>query len=60
MAVIAVMPASGAAPAVARSTPSGAGAIESSSVTVISSAQAPSCTVGLACSRNPKTWSPGR
>jgi hypothetical protein len=42
MAVIAVMPATGAAPAMARSTPSGAGAMESSSVTVISSAQAPS------------------
>jgi hypothetical protein len=55
MAVIAVMPASGATPAVARSIPSGAGAIENSSLTVISSAQAPSRTVRFACSRNPYT-----
>ena len=47
------MPANGAAPAVARSIPSGAGAIESSSVSAISSAQAPSCTFGLACRTNP-------
>ena len=52
------MAASGAAPAVARSTLAGARATELSSGRTISSAQLPSCTVGLACGTYPKTSSP--
>jgi len=58
MAVSAVMAASGAAPAVAASTFAGLWAMEMSSETVMYSAQLPWCTVGLACSRKPKTSSP--
>jgi hypothetical protein len=50
---MAVMPTSGAAPAVEISTCSGLGAIDTASGTTISSAQEPSCTVGSACRMKP-------